>query len=596
MARRRIKRPRAKGDWRSPPARLRPARGSGRDSGGAPDLLLEVRRRLGSGEPLDLIAQVSGLIAVTDPRRVSPMERRADDPPSLPDLARSFIDIECGETSALLAVIGELAGDEELRSEIRRELDRRDDPLPEWLARLGEARAYRAVETVHALGDGENLIVGVKLAGDHELAALLYVDHNLGSVAKDGFVAPEPVAAIVMALDAVGDEDTRSNDIALADARARISQAIERGAMTFPPFESETWPICRPVVEWVARLLPEGGTGFERPEWTQKATAELARRFFASPIGRPLASRDNRDLLQSIMWYGTDYGPGDPRRWSPPAAEILLLDWIPRKIIAGGEFLAAAPGLLAAFVGFCDAERGIPARLTNETLDAIESFTPEYLRIIAGPRLQGPAALLAAVGALDPDDQDWFTGGDVDAGLRDVEDIMLDTLREAVGGDTVLTDLDDRPLPDEPFDWPAVPEDIRDRVEEVLTLCDAGCAAFFDTEFRTACRRLLVRAASGDPRVFRRKARSETAAAAIMWIIGKANHLLSRPGSPYVRELADHFGVSQQSISQRAATLLGAAGFPDRHYGDLRLGSPHYLVSVRRAQIMARRDRYAAAG
>lgn len=59
-----------------------------------------------------------------------------------------------------------------------------------------------------------------------------------------------------------------------------------------------------------------------------------------------------------------------------------------------------------------------------------------------------------------------------------------------------------------------------------------------------------------------------------------------------VKDLATHFGVTQGSLSQRATTLLRAAGLPTEHYGGMYLGSPHFLVSSRRRQIIQRRDRY----
>jgi hypothetical protein len=56
--------------------------------------------------------------------------------------------------------------------------------------------------------------------------------------------------------------------------------------------------------------------------------------------------------------------PGDPQRWSPVAVEILLADWIPRKITARAEQLSKAPDLLRAFIRFCHAEREIRPALT----------------------------------------------------------------------------------------------------------------------------------------------------------------------------------------------------------------------------------------
>ena len=97
--------------------------------------------------------------------------------------------------------------------------------------------------------------------------------------------------------------------------------------------------------------------------------------------------------------------------------------------------------------------------------------------------------------------------------------------------------------------------------------------------------------AAGDPRVFRRAARPETAAAAIVWIIGRANTRFRRGTGPYVRDVAAHLGVSQGALSQRAPTLLKAAGVPPGASLGLHLGTPDLLVSGRRGDIIARRDR-----
>ena len=145
---------------------------------------------------------------------------------------------------------------------IRRELAERGDRLPEWLARLGEAEVYRAQEMVHVLGDGDNVHVAVRFAGGAELTAVVYIDHNMGTLVKDAFVVPESLAASRGCIRAkVDDPDTVWRELDLADARVRITEAIERGAMTVPPFETDTWPVCRPIVEWLTRQMPEGGAG-----------------------------------------------------------------------------------------------------------------------------------------------------------------------------------------------------------------------------------------------------------------------------------------------------------------------------------------------
>ena len=172
---------------------------------------------------------------------------------------------------------------------------------------------------------------------------------------------------------------------------------------------------------------------------------------------------------------------------------------------------------------------------------------------------------------------------------------MLDALAEAVGGKHALEDLDDAPLPDQPFAWAAVPDDIRRPVSDVLAWCDRCCDELLDVEYRTACRRLLAAAAAGNPAVFRRRGRADTAAAAICWAIGRANDLFTPyAGAMLVKDLLAWFGISSPSVSQRGATLVRAAGFDGDRFTYHSVLGRELLVSSRRRRIMERRDRYVA--
>jgi hypothetical protein len=530
---------------------------------------------------------VSSLLAALEPRRASPFEQPPDpDVPTLDELVRTFLDVDLVETSALLTVIAELSGDDIMRRRIRREITQRAHALPEWLTELGKTTVAGVVEMVHVLGDGDNIMIGLDLPGDCALSVVVYIDHNMGTLVKDAFAVPEPLDALIETMRNVGDDqDTTWTDFTPADARARIRDAVEQGAITFPPFETDSWPACRPLVEWAIGMLPAGGTGYQRPHYDANALSELTERFLASPLGGGLNDADHRGLLESVLWFGTDYGPGDPLRWSPVAVEILLIDWIPRKIVADAAYLSKVPDLLRAFIRFCHHERGIRAALTADTLAAVDKHEPEYQLTIRSARPQG----LAAMGAFNPDGP-WPL---LETELPSFPESMLDTLRRAVGGGESLDNLDTAPLPDEPFRWDPIPPDIHDRVAEVLRLVDRCCDELLDVEYRTACRRYLGRAAAADPEIFRRRSRAETAAAAICWCIGKANHLFT--AEMLVKDLMGHFGIGQGSVSQRSEPLLRAIGV-DSHaqYGGMNLGSPDYLTSGRRERIRALRDQYRA--
>jgi hypothetical protein len=189
--------------------------------------------------------------------------------------------------------------------------------------------------------------------------------------------------------------------------------------------------------------------------------------------------------------------------------------------------------------------------------------------------LHGPEALLAAVGVLDPEEY--------------LDSVVRDELRRAVGGARTLDELDDTRLPDEPFAEESVPADVRERVTEICELVDRCCEALLDVEHRTAARRLLAAVAAADPAVVRR-GRVETAAAAIVWLVARANLSLS-PSGLQAKELLGWFGVGP--VYQRSAPMLAALGIDPHDRAELALESPAYLTAARRRQLIADRDRLA---
>lgn len=547
--------------------------------------MADVRAALAADGPLPLLSMAAMLLTIVAPRRPTPFEPDRPAGPDRDTLLASFLDVVLVETSALLAAIAALGDDEVLARRIGRELADRGHPLPTWLTGLGGARVGRAVVMGHVLDDGDNVMLGVVLPDGSPLSVVVYIDHNMGTLVKDAFVVPEPLDALVAHMARIADDpDTTFTDLPPADARARIEQAIELAEITYPPFETDTWPACKPLVQWAARLLPPGGHGYERPEWSQEQRAELMARFLASPYGAGVADADSRSMLDSIVWFGADYGPGDPLRWSPVAVEILLADWIPRKIVADVPLLSVAPDVLRAFIRFCHAERGVRAELTADTLAAVDAHEPGYQRTIRSARPQGPAALLAALGAPEPE------GGwpGPDGGFLGPE-VLFAPLLDAVGGPEALAALAPDPLPDERFEPAGVPEDVRGRAVEIAALVDGFADVVGDVEYRTACRRLLTDVAAGDPWVLRR-GRAETAAGALCWAVGRANDVFGGTG-PQVKDLAAHFGMSSGNLSPRATTLLRAAGISPGVFGGL--GTPRYLVSGYRAALLEQQARIA---
>ncbi len=561
---------------------------------GEAELMRSIAGTLDAG-PLPMLDLVSMLLDGIDPRNANPFEVDPNESgPTMDraDMLRPFLEVRRRETSAVLAVAAELVDDPATQARIRHELDTRSFTLPRWLRYLDTPTVERCVEMAHVLRDGDNVILGARLPTGQPITAVVYIDHNVGTLVKDAYVVAEPIEALVEFMREKSDDpDVAFTDLDPADARARIDAAIDMAARTVPPFTNDTWPASRPLVEWLVRTLPTGGRGYEREEWSGDQRATLAERFLASPYAADLAP-DTPDLLDLLLWFGCDYGPGDPMRWSNVAVEVFLLDFLPRKYGGPARDLDDVPALLHAFIRFCHAERGIRPALTLEALAAVDEFESEFrARLRApGPRLALGAALGVALDDLDDLDLLGLDLGAHDLDDLDINAIMRATLVRAVGDEQTLETLDDVPLPDEPFDWSGIPDDVHDAVDAMRVGCDDCCNALFDVEIRTACRRVLARVAAGDPTVFRRKARADTGAAAVCWIVAKANERLSYSGLT-AKELGEWFGVGSNP-GARAPTFLKAGGWAPQRYGGMDLGSPAYLTGPRRRQLIELRERY----
>ena len=419
------------------PQRRRPTSRSRSADGGPEDLDLfqTLRKALRSGEPLDFLAVMSGFVEITDPRSRDPFAPDAQRA-SLDDMVESFVGTPYAETTAALTVMRAFSADEVLSARIGRELVGRRHPLPDWLSGLHQARIDPDVWFMtHVLGDGDDYLLGVTLPSGHALSALVYVDHNMGTVVKDAFVVPEPLEDLAIKMGTlIDDADQSLTRTGPATARAVIEAAIDSGSRLYPPLTSDSWPMCRPLVEWMLRMLPAGGVPPDRKEWSQEEMAAVAAEFFASPFGVALDDDDHRSLLESVLWFCTAYATGDPWRWSAVTVEMLLADWFPRKVIAEAAYLAKLPHLLRAYIRYCHDRNGIRGDLTESALAAVDQYEPEYLELIGSDRQQAMAGLAEAL-----------LGAERVEHLTDQE-IHLDYIADEVGGVETLLRLDAAPL------------------------------------------------------------------------------------------------------------------------------------------------------
>ena len=220
-------------------------------------------------------------------------------------------------------------------------------------------------------GDVDELVIGLRLDGGHELTIAVYIDHNLWSSVVDAGAIPEPIDE-VLARVAQSSSDTDVFEITLADARVRLEDALARP--TFAP-NTDTWPLYRALVQWLVGRLPEGGE-HRSPAGNPELNEQLCDRFLETDSAAPFTDSGHRELLLKLFESGT----GDPLRWSAARVELAIGGTAPFDDSLPLEIVLDAPDLLRAFIPFAHAQSGIRDELTTRTLAVIDALRSRYKR------------------------------------------------------------------------------------------------------------------------------------------------------------------------------------------------------------------------
>ena len=205
----------------------------------------------------------------------------------------------------------------------------------------------------------------------HELTIAVEIDHNLWSSVVDAGAVSDPIdEALARAVESSSETDVF--EMSLADVRVWIEDALNKAALT--P-ETDTWPLYRALVKWLAGQLPDGGE-HRSPVEEWEASEELCDRFFTTNAATPFTDSSHRELLLKLFETGT----GDPLRWSAARVERAiggkLLGWdrIPLEVALD------APDLLRAFIPYAHAQSGIRDELTSGTLAMVDALRSSYKR------------------------------------------------------------------------------------------------------------------------------------------------------------------------------------------------------------------------
>ncbi len=309
---------------------------------------------------------------------------RGEGAPPVAELIRNLSDIGRPETTAASLGIAVLTGDVELRGRLRREIGGAGQVLPRWLAELDRTEpGDRAVEISNAYGDVDSVLVSAEVPGGSTLTAVVLVDNELGGYATDGFLAEQPLDAVVPQILENAGPDPVVRDVPTADARARIEAALRE----LPGSDrDEDWTEQHALIRWLAGLLPPGG---EVPddELTDDELDGIATHFLASPSGPQWAG--STLLLDDVLASASGNGRGDPLIWSPRNVQRLL---DPQLWFLDVEtpHLDRAPELLRDLIRHGHAERALRPELTDAALAAVDAAEGAFVDAVR--RLEEPDA------------------------------------------------------------------------------------------------------------------------------------------------------------------------------------------------------------
>ncbi len=284
-----------------------------------------------------------------------------------------------------------------------------------WAARHhGDDTVTEAIEIGHAQGDGVNLALAVdNPAGTYSVA--VYIDHNLGGLAKDLLVGP-PIDQMRAVFGSAADGFT-VRSVPFDEAYWRFLDAVDETSRTLDPPVSEDFDDYLDVVMRRFELISPDGDEPEDPPWgrTEVTNAERLAHvgaFMSSPEYEALPVDDRDEAVGVVrLWidHAVDYTIGPARRVSPTLVEIFCTWWFPRKVVADEAMLAVAPAALEAWLRFAARTTELDDRWLSEALDALRECAPEMRRSLDDPSswgmgkslLGGRSGGLAVLGDLD---------------------------------------------------------------------------------------------------------------------------------------------------------------------------------------------------
>lgn len=214
---------------------------------------------LATGRPLDVLGLTSAALAIlTFPNGEEPGPDPLLRERVVEELVGQAVDVGTSEALSLAVAVTALVPDDTLRRRLGASLDGAETEVPPWLARLDDARLETTTVVRDLFDDDEWLLAGVRLADGTRFSFRVEIDHAADGALADGSLMPATAEEVRDQLGAgPGADDVAVTDLTPAELSARYTEALTAAEARGGTAPTETWPGCRPLVEWALRR-PEG--------------------------------------------------------------------------------------------------------------------------------------------------------------------------------------------------------------------------------------------------------------------------------------------------------------------------------------------------
>ncbi len=372
--------------------------------------MIESFREIDLADPLQVELWASDLVGgfQKELRNDTPWDTGDDDLPSEAEffydfvggVARRITDDEPHWAQLLATIAPFLDGAAQAKAAL--DLEAVGPAVLEFAAPVGRAVVDEAFLLDHETDDGHHIGLVARHPGAAEPHLVMaFIDRNLGGMASDILVSAD--------VDGVRAEAASQGLVASpldpAEAHARLARALQRTDMTMMAPVEEDFPLLRPLLERVMSTLPEPSRLVEPEPPTDEALEAVVESIVAASadvFDDELTAERLTDTARLVTRFMSREMGAAPASWSPARLEVLLCDFVPRKVPVPPEALASLPAELGALVPAAHRVAGWEDRHVGFTLDMIERVTPEFLELVASDEVREPAKRLA-LRAIDED-------------------------------------------------------------------------------------------------------------------------------------------------------------------------------------------------